>query len=190
MTSESSKYVWYAGYGSNLFRERFLCYIRGGKFRLGGSDAKGCTDTTLPIEDRPFIISHSLFFAMKSVYWQNEGIAFISSKPTEKEFTYGRLWKVTKNQFDEIWEQEGKSKYYPIKIDLGSDEGGVPIWTITNNSDLSFSKPSKKYVKTISLGLKETYQLSNETISKYMVRKGGIHGNFTEKDLMKICQSV
>jgi len=27
-------YVWYVGYGSNLLRERFLCYILGGKFEF------------------------------------------------------------------------------------------------------------------------------------------------------------
>lgn len=27
-------YVWYASYGSNMWEDRFLCYIRGGKVRL------------------------------------------------------------------------------------------------------------------------------------------------------------
>lgn len=186
---KNNKYVWYAGYGSNLFRERFLHYVNGGKFRLGGSDGKGCTDKTPPIDDRPFSIPHRLFFSMKSKSWQNEGIAFISPQPVENAYTFGRMWKVTKDQFSEIWEQEGKTTY-PTKIDLGQDENGIPIWTITNDSDLSFNRPSKKYVKTIMLGLKETYQLSNKTITKYLVNKGGIHGNFTEKDLIKICQSI
>lgn len=29
--SESSKYVWYACYGSNVWKPRFLCYIQGGQ---------------------------------------------------------------------------------------------------------------------------------------------------------------
>ena len=29
--SESSKYVWYACYGSNVWKPRFMCYIQGGQ---------------------------------------------------------------------------------------------------------------------------------------------------------------
>ena len=51
MNSENRKNetVWYVGYGSNLLRERFICYITGGQFRLGGSHTNGCKDKTLPI---------------------------------------------------------------------------------------------------------------------------------------------
>ena len=32
---EGQQMVWYASYGSNMWTERFLCYIQGGKVRPG-----------------------------------------------------------------------------------------------------------------------------------------------------------
>lgn len=180
--------VWYVGYGSNLFRERFICYISGGKFRWGGSYAKGCSDKTLPKENRPFIIPHGLFFAKNANSWGNGGVAFISPQLAKNTYTYGRMWKVTKEQFSEIRKQEGKS--YDKKVYLGQDENGISIWTITSKSELTSNKPSDNYVKTIIAGLKETYHLSSETMSKYLIEKPGIKGNFKKKNLMAIYQSI
>ena len=42
--------VWYASYGSNLNRARFMAYIEGGT--VAGNDVVyGCTDTTAPRDD-------------------------------------------------------------------------------------------------------------------------------------------
>jgi len=179
-------YVWYVGYGSNLLRERFLCYILGGKFEFGGNVGTGCTDKTLPKEDCPLIIQHDLFFAKSSSSWGNGGIAFISPKKDESKHTYGRMWKVSMDQFSEIWDQEGR-RLYDTRIELGHDTNGIPIWTITRKNELKFSKPSDNYIKTIIAGLKETSQLSNEIILKYLMKTPGIKDNFEEKDLLALC---
>ena len=39
--------VIYAAYGSNLLKERFLVYIKGGEFE--GKNYKGCKDKTDPV---------------------------------------------------------------------------------------------------------------------------------------------
>ncbi len=70
------KYVWYAGYGSNLCEERFLCYIKGGKFRWGGRKSSGCDDKTLPEEKGRITIPFPLYFAERSRGWQGGGVAF------------------------------------------------------------------------------------------------------------------
>lgn len=178
--------VWYVGYGSNLFRERFLCYILGGKFQCGGSVATRCTDKTLPKRDSPFIIHHDLFFAKSLPSWENGGVAFISPEKDESKHTYGRMWKVSVEQFSEIWDQEGRS-LYDTKIELGRDENGIPIWTITSKDELKFNKPSDNYIKTIIAGLKETYHLGNENVLKYLMKTPGIKDNFEEKDLSTLC---
>jgi hypothetical protein len=72
-----TSYVWYVAYASNLFEERFLHYIRGGGFRLGGSYADGCTDTTPPVANKQIRIPHRLYFAKSSSRWGGGGVAFV-----------------------------------------------------------------------------------------------------------------
>ena len=52
----TDKYVWYACYGSNLSKERFLFYVKGGFCKLNNKDYKGCADKSEPIKDRPIVI--------------------------------------------------------------------------------------------------------------------------------------
>ncbi|MEM1574165.1 MAG: hypothetical protein QXI49_06740 [Candidatus Methanomethylicaceae archaeon] len=40
------------------------------------------------------------------------------------------------------------------------------------------------------LGLKETYNINDEEIVKYLIEKEGIKGNFTEDVLIKIIKEV
>ena len=54
--------VWYIGYGSNLSKERFLCYITGGQPIGNAKSYEGCRDKTLPISDKSIIINNDLYF--------------------------------------------------------------------------------------------------------------------------------
>ncbi len=187
-TDENSEYVWYAGYGSNLSQERFFCYILGKQFRFGGSKHKPCKDKTLPIENKPFEIPYSIYFAKESESWKNGGVAFISPyhESDDKKYTYGRIWKITKMQFLEIWEMEGKG-WYNMKIDLGEESDGIHIYTITNQNIQKSNKPSNDYLKTIIDGLEETYEhLDKNVILEYLIDKDGIKGNFTKEKLSEI----
>lgn len=179
--------VWYVGYGSNLLRERFLYYILGGQFPLGGSKAQKCSDSSLPTGDRTCIIHHALYFARSASHWKNGGVAFILPDEDESSHTYGRMWKITEEQFLHIRVQEGRT-WYDKKIPLGQDENGIPIWTITSTSTLKPNKPSDNYLKTIVAGLKETYHLDNQGIIKYLMNIPGIENNFTEDKLASLCQ--
>jgi hypothetical protein len=55
--------VWYASYGSNLNRARFMAYIEGGT--VAGNDVvyEGCTDITAPRDDISLELPQSLYFA-------------------------------------------------------------------------------------------------------------------------------
>jgi len=189
-------YVWYVGYGSNLSKQRFLCYILGGTPKYGKKSNQGCTNKTLPLEDRPIKIPYSLYFALPGEIegtsnWCKGGVAFITPEKVEDEnlWTLGRMWKITKDQYKEVKKQEGTT-WYNHEILIGEDNG-IPIYTITNKSRLNNIKPpSERYLKTIALGLKETYNMSNEEICEYLIGKNGINRNFTKNNLISIIESA
>jgi hypothetical protein len=69
------KLVWYASYGSNLKRARFMCYIKGGTPPGGAKPNKGCfRDKTDPIEIRQISLNYELYFAGQSGTWGNGGV--------------------------------------------------------------------------------------------------------------------
>ncbi|MDR1611166.1 MAG: gamma-glutamylcyclotransferase, partial [Planctomycetota bacterium] len=107
--------LWYASYGSNMLRERFLCYIKGGKFRGRGEDKGGCRDTSLPLEDRPLLIPRQLYFARNSSTWGGRGVAFLDKD--RPGLTLGRMYKITREQFGEVKSQEGD--WYRYELALG-----------------------------------------------------------------------
>jgi hypothetical protein len=163
---------------------------------LGGKKVEGCKDKTPPKESKPIRIPYSLYFAKQSQYWENGGVAFISleRESDESNWTLGRMWKITKEQYEEVKNQEGE--WYNYEICLG-EEYGISIYTITNKYNLNikkpsegYKKPSKPYLKTISLGLKETYNFSKIEIYGYLIQKDGIKSNFTKDELMVIIKSV
>ena len=189
MTDNST--VWYASYGSNICEGRFLCYILGGKWKWGGSCSQGCSEKSPPTDSKPMTIKHELYFAKKSTAWEGGGVAFIKKKKEHdtSKYTYGRMWRITREQFDCVKKQEGPA-WYGKDIKLGK-EGNEPIYTFTNPITLrSSAKPSIGYLKTISLGLKETYDMCDEQIVKYLASKFGVKENFKEETLLDMLQSL
>jgi hypothetical protein len=96
--------VWYAAYGSNLCRERFLCYIQGGTPRGSKKTYVGCHDKSLPRDVRSIRIPHQLFFAGTALGWDNKAMAFIRSARDAE--SYGRMFLITFPQFDQLIQQE------------------------------------------------------------------------------------
>ncbi len=54
------KRVWYASFGSNLNRNRFMRYIDGGVAAGAKIPQPGCSDKTPPLKDAPIKIPHQL----------------------------------------------------------------------------------------------------------------------------------
>ncbi len=170
----NKKYVWYLGYGSNLSRERFLCYIEGGKPEFGKIRNPGCRDNTLPLEDRPHKIKNLIYFglpddATRTDNWGKGGVAFITPDESEDEndLTYCRIWKITEDQFEEVRKQEGR-KWYDLEIVIGEIDG-IPIKTITHSVKVdNFLTPSETYRRTILEGLIETFDMSIYEADKYI----------------------
>ncbi len=72
----------------------------------------------------------------------------------------------------------------------GKIEMGITIITLTNKEKLSVTKPSDGYLRTIALGLKETYNLSNKCILEYLMNTPGIKGKFLKDKLTSIIDSA
>lgn len=155
----SRNYVWYACYGSNVNRERFMKYIR------------KCEDTTPPMEEEPMLIEHPIYFANKSGRWDNKGVAFLDI--SRKGICYGKRYLITLEQLEEIHIQEGPSeRWYNKLVDLGSEDG-IPIKTITHYpSDLEENMPSNSYLEVIRKGVQEAYpNLTKVDIEVYLFER-------------------
>lgn len=160
-------YLIYAAYGSNLLKERFMVYIKGGFYE--GRQYQGSKDKTEP-EDFGWIrVPHRLYFAKRSPRWDNKGVAFLSTEieTDPKYFAIVRLWKVSQEQFEDIKKQEG-SWYYKI-FNLGQRDG-LEIRTITGSYIEEINEPSKRYLDVIRRGLKETTKWTAEEIDEYLQR--------------------
>jgi hypothetical protein len=99
-------HVWYASYGSNLHRDRFLTYVRGGKPQGSKRTYQGCRDRTVPQHDIAIRFNGARpHFALHSSVW-NGGIAFIDTQKGETATGLGRAYLLTREQFEDVVAQE------------------------------------------------------------------------------------
>ncbi|WP_078428051.1 hypothetical protein [Alkalihalobacterium alkalinitrilicum] len=197
-------YVWYASYGSNLSKDRFLCYIRGGKPEGSEKVEVGCRDQSLPLKEASHIMHYPLYFAQNSIRWQKQGVAFIGLTEDKQHRTYSRKYLITEDQFFDVVKQENngieldinlsevkkkryktlRDSWYGTILYIG-EENGYPIYTFTADWDLDvpFSKPSKEYLSMIIEGLKRNVQLSNGEIINYLISKPGVAENYSNNEI-------
>lgn len=150
-----NKYIWYACYGSNINKDRFMEYIN------------SCNDKTPPVEDRPFVFNHNIYFAKKSQKW-NGAKAFLDDMCDGK--AYGRIYKITKSQFEQILRAEGTD--YTKELQLGKVQG-IDVYSFTDAQKNDVTLPSDEYYKTILNGLYDCYEgiLESEELNKYLIDK-------------------
>jgi len=175
--NDESTYIWYAGYGSNLSKQRFLCYIKGGIPTYGKKDKEPCENPTPPVDERVLSLPYRLYFALpdgrkETDNWGEGGVAFIYPKKDDAQYTLARAWKITKKQYEDVRKKEGPS-WYNLPIYLGEIDG-ISIMTITHAMIYSnVLKPSESYYKTIAEGLNETYGMKQKEIDEYLSERGG-----------------
>jgi len=188
--------VWYACYGSNLKRSRFDCYVTGGT-PLGAKIVNpGARDRTPPVDSRPVRLGQELYFAGHAQSWGGAP-AFIR-EGRSGEFTYGRMYRITEHQFNDVVAQEnglpvdGTRLLPPLEhlisltdfvlpgnplygrlLHIG-DADGSPVLTFTTGRELAIVAPSRPYVQVIASGLKETYGMSDSQICSYLAQAPGI----------------
>lgn len=155
--SADSSYVWYACYGSNVNKKRFMKYI------------ERCSDKTPPVEDRPFRFDHNIYFAKTAGNWYSGGKAFLDDTTTGE--AYGRIYKITKAQFEEIKCAEGRD--YLKRLHLG-DMQGIPVYSFTDiQKNMSTNVPSDEYYRTILEGLIECYNgiFDDKELNTYLISR-------------------
>ena len=160
--------VWYACYGSNLLKARFMEYINGGNSKFTNKTHDKCKDTTPPVAEMTLEIPYELYFGNKSSSWDDGGVAFIDVDRPEK--TLGRAYLITEEQYEHLRKQEGRGKnWYNHEHSLG-DRYGIPVKTITNDGLREERAPSEKYKEVIILGLIETYGMGGGEAEEYVMK--------------------
>lgn len=159
-------YIWYACYGSNLSSERFACYIESGICRENGKFYPGCRDKSRWTDDRFVTLPGRMYFGRRSEAWGG-GVAFYEED--EESHVRMRLYRITREQFDDVVEQEGSAKdWYGHMVCLGSGENGEPIFTFTSNVHHAFNAPSPAYYGLIRRALIEEGGYEPDEIDAYL----------------------
>lgn len=202
------EYVWYASYGSNINRDRFLCYIQGGNPKGSTKVERGCRDKTLPKADRLYVIHHPLYFAKEAGQWQGGGVCFIGLEHSESCNTLSYMYLLTREQFLDVVSQENNNGHFDFDLQeiiengaksfrqswygnilyLGTEEG-YPVFTFTSNEDVGshvIRKPSENYLKTIMLGMKREIGLNPAQIVDYFSQVPGTKDEFSREELLKL----
>ena len=169
--SDEKEYVWYASYGSNMLYERFMYYIEGGYCEFNNKPYPGCKDKTPPMDDRSVIIPYRMYFGNQSPSWGNGGVSFLNLNTPGNSL--GRMYLVTKEQFNDIQDQEGMHEnWYNEICEFGECEG-YKILTFTNKVKRTVYMPSDKYLDVVKSGISETYKdMSDVEIVGYLVDCG------------------
>ena len=204
--------IWYAAYGSNLKRERFLCYIKGGQPEGASEPQNGMEDKSLPLMDVPFIIPYELYFAELADRWGG-GVAFISPQSSPQHKTLCRVYLIKRQQFEELMAQENRVAKKKFKIDFEQLEtqsrypacsgwygealkvgvhAGRPVYTFTKSisKQQARTRPSEAYLKTIIMGLVESWpQMKKIDLIDYLHRS--TQGTYSCEDIeryLKDCE--
>ena len=117
--------VWYASYGSNLSRTRFMKYINGGRPVGAQGQHAGCRDAAAPASDICIRHPGALHFAGESARWGRQGVGFFDdSRPGQ---ILGRAYNISSGQFDDIVAQENGGRDQVVELPLMSvvDRGSI-----------------------------------------------------------------
>lgn len=174
--------VWYASYGSNLNRARFLSYVEGGKVEGSHTTHEGCRDNKLPLDDMPIRFSGRMHFAASSGRWDGGGVAFMDNDTAGHAL--GRAYLISMQQFDDVVAQENGKKPGDISVDTkkvfndGMDEvstyalygtmvhigdyENAPVFTFTGR----FS--AQEALESGSPGSKSTASATNQPSNNYI----------------------
>lgn len=113
--------VWYAAYGSNLSRERFQVYLRGGVPEGSSRVYPGCRQNAPPAGEQAGSLTWPVRFGGRAATWQNCGGAYLQvvqpyvpaqwtpgddsrRVPTSDSLT--RAWLIQREQLQDVFAQE------------------------------------------------------------------------------------
>ncbi|RWW14138.1 hypothetical protein GW17_00022112 [Ensete ventricosum] len=167
--------VWYASYGSNMWKPRFLCYIEGGKVEGMSAACCGSLDKSSPKDVIWKIVPHRLLFGRSHTRtWGAGGVAFLDPERSTSDRAYLCMYRIT---YLSMLMQDG---WYSTVLYL-EKEDDLPILTMTyaswcsasdverfKSGELPASAPAKDYMNTLVNGLVEGKQLTREEAVAYV----------------------
>lgn len=164
--------VWYAGYGSNLSRQRFSCYISGGTCKENGRTYPGCSDPTPARAEQNRNYPGTLYFGNSSSSWGGCGVAFYDpAQRNEDDFVYMKLYLITRSQLHDVMKQEGASpNWYGRLFCLEVDDQGIPVYTLTSEAPRPKNTPAEEYTNLIADALTNEFKLGKKQASGYIKR--------------------
>jgi hypothetical protein len=185
--------VWYVAYGSNLYRERFSCYLAGGRPEGGARTYAGCRDASPARAEHPVMLPGGIYFAHRSPTWGG-GIAFYD--PELPGRAAARAYLLTRQQFGDVLVQEmhrevgedldltpaltgglqtlGPGRYETV-IKVGEHEGR-PMLTFTSPhgaGPADLNAPTASYLTMLGHGLRESHGWTAARAASYLGARPG-----------------
>jgi len=197
--------VWYASYGSNLSRDRFQCYLGGGRPEGASRTYPGTRDQSPPQDDRALTLPGELVFGWDSPTWGG-GIAFYDADAAGT--TLARAYLVTEQQFADVAAQEmrrapgadldlthvleharhevGPGRYEALHL-VGELEGS-PVLTFTTPDPTAVqpNSPAPAYLRTLASGLREAHDLSDDELTDYLLSRPGMQPDWDAARLTEL----
>ncbi|XP_061364945.1 histone deacetylase 5 isoform X1 [Gastrolobium bilobum] len=131
--------VWYASYGSNMWKSRLHCYLAGGQVEGMQKPCSGSVDRTPPKEILWKTFPCHIFFGRDSSHaWGPGGVAFLNPERNFLHNAYMCLYKISLEQFNDILFQENH-------LSLNADSPLLDITTLNAISEKEFN--SQEVVK-------------------------------------------
>jgi hypothetical protein len=206
-----AEHVWYASYGSNMDRERMMCYIQGGRPHGGARTYKGSSDRSVPLAQRPVTFDFPLYFAGESKVWGG-GMAFLDQGRRSPAAAYGQAYLITKKQFEDVLAQENWREHKTRNLGgltAGSErllgEGnydklvctgiyeGIPEITFTHPltcSERETTPPTIAYLAMLASGLLQSHGLGTYAAAHYLADCAGASTFWTARDIAKKLREV
>lgn len=195
--------VWYAAYGSNLLRARFLLYLTGGSYAKGHHEHVGARDRREPGTEAPLIQGPwHLCFGRSSSRWGG-AVAFLD--PENDRDASVRCWDITQQQFADVAAQENGLLPGELEIDInhlithGQIEIGnswysrivylgeyrnKPLMTFTSSEPPNPGTPGEPYLRVIVRGLLEAEPTQADQHIDRLMRAEGVVPAWTREALL------
>ncbi|WP_285493367.1 histone deacetylase [Actinomadura sp. NBRC 104425] len=189
-------HVWYVAYGSNLARERFSCYLAGGRPEGAMRHYTGCRDPRPARDEKAVTLPGGVYFAFNSLTWGG-GMAFYDAELPGR--TAARAYLVTREQFCDVMAQEmrrevgadhdlsqalatGRQRigpgHYETVLKVG-ERDGYPMLTFTAPHGAGravLNAPSAPYLTMLARGLRDAHGWRTGQVAAYLRACPGARG--------------
>ncbi|XP_057950645.1 histone deacetylase 5-like [Malania oleifera] len=161
--SELSKVdIWYATYGSNMLKSRFLCYIEGGQVEGMRKQYSGSMNKSPPKEILWKIVSHRLFFGHNHTpTWGPGGVAFLCPDSDQEDKAFVCLYRITLEQFNDVLLQENAAACNTTSPFFGL----TALDSVANNKSISIEDLKGWYHNVLYLGKERDIPIVTMTCS-------------------------